>query len=293
MASTAVDYSKTGRAVRMSDMPPFRRQIKPDFMSDAPSIVIDSSIALDDLDDDPDAPDDPARALEPDRPKIRYYRSRKALGILYRAIDENTFLPQLLRRGPYFQKPAGQRPLLERLWASVQHHARLVQWTHHRALAAAARTAYHDGLLGIMWDYSPQPGRRPLTELEVYSSCIQARAGGVPDRRTRDCGSDMKEAYERHVRAVVALVVNGFAGDAAEEDDDEMDALSAMLSQTELRDQERWERLGRCMAALEAALADEVRVPRVGVLRSWAYVVAAVCLRQMERVFGPRWATGR
>lgn len=92
MASTSVDFSKTGVPVNMSECPKYPR-LRPDFMAPSPRAVISQQGHVDfeeDIQEDA-ALDD----LDVDVRPMRFYTSDNILGFLYRAIDEKQFLQQI------------------------------------------------------------------------------------------------------------------------------------------------------------------------------------------------------
>lgn len=95
LASTAVDFSKTGVQVDTMKLPKHDR-LRPDFMAPSPRMIISEKgyIALKEEDNNYE----PAfEGLDPERCGIRYYESQKILGSLYRAIDEHQFLAKMDR----------------------------------------------------------------------------------------------------------------------------------------------------------------------------------------------------
>lgn len=93
MASTAVDFSKTGVPVDMSECPRHNR-CRPDFMAPSPRVVVSGQGHLD-IEEEDDENDPAFEALDAERRAIRYYESRKTLGSLYRAIDERQFVARM------------------------------------------------------------------------------------------------------------------------------------------------------------------------------------------------------
>jgi hypothetical protein len=63
----------------------------------------------------------------------RYYRSEKALGHLYRAIDEQQFLKDLQSASRV--APDQDDTVLPTLWTYIQQHTEIIQWKHHVDLA--------------------------------------------------------------------------------------------------------------------------------------------------------------
>ncbi len=89
--SSAVDFSKTGRAVELSRLP---RPLKwrPDFLAPGPSVTIHkkSEISMDEHVVQKDEDEESGEG----GPRYRYYESEKILGQLYRAVDEKNIWTQ-------------------------------------------------------------------------------------------------------------------------------------------------------------------------------------------------------
>lgn len=93
MASTAVDFSKTGIPIDMRQCPKHDRN-RPDFMAPSPRVMVSREGHLE-LEEE-EQNDDPAfEDLDAERRPIRYYQSEKILGQLYRSIDEQQFLAKM------------------------------------------------------------------------------------------------------------------------------------------------------------------------------------------------------
>ena len=76
---------------------PRRDRNRPDFMAPSPRAIIESGgiNVLPVEDDEDEIENDPVADLDPSGRRMRYYKSTKALGCLYRAIDEHQFLREL------------------------------------------------------------------------------------------------------------------------------------------------------------------------------------------------------
>ena len=129
MHSTAVDFQKTGIAVDMSQKPRMRK-CKPDFMAPSPRMLtVGQKLEIDEdnfaLSDDEGKVDDAVRPGKGDR-RTRFYESSKALGQLYRAIDERAFLDELQSESTR----SGGETVMQKLWAYVQKHSAGIEWKH-------------------------------------------------------------------------------------------------------------------------------------------------------------------
>ncbi|KAK3905375.1 RNA dependent RNA polymerase-domain-containing protein [Staphylotrichum tortipilum] len=161
--SSAVDFSKTGRAWR------------PDFLSD-------------DKDDEDNE----------EGPRFRYYESDKILGQLFRAVDEQNIWAQDIRmtvnmtQGP---------PFWDQLLAALEERASAlgpVEWRDRVSEARIIQHTYEDAILGVMLDSADHP-HQPLGELEVFVGFVINKSG-VQTRRQRDSSVKLKEEFE-HITA--------------------------------------------------------------------------------------------
>lgn len=125
--SSAVDFSKSGRAVELSQLPRAPKW-RPDFLAPGPSITIHEKSDIDmedynvppgyDDDDDDDA-----------GPRHRYYKSDKILGQLYRAVEEQKIWAEDIR----MTVQAGHSSFWDELLASLEVRVAgigPVEWRH-------------------------------------------------------------------------------------------------------------------------------------------------------------------
>lgn len=140
--STAVDFPKTGKPVCLPigtficlcalefivlinekvDLGriPKCRPYRPDFMAPSPRVHVEEDIAILEQKDEKGYESD-----DEDRPRLRYYRSERALGYLYRAIDEQAFLQELQSL-----PKAEETSLLDQLWSYVELQTAGFIWDH-------------------------------------------------------------------------------------------------------------------------------------------------------------------
>lgn len=103
------------------------QRAKPDFMAPSPRIIIDAGglTSFEDAVQDEEEEDaDPIGDLDDIRP-TRYYRSEKALGHLYHAIDEQQFLSDLQKARRC--APDQDDTVLQTLWTYIQQHTEIIQ----------------------------------------------------------------------------------------------------------------------------------------------------------------------
>lgn len=260
MASTAVDFSKSGIPVNINELPRSKR-FRPDFMAPSPRAIIESGgieVLDDDHDDVPD--DDPVAALDPDSGRMRYYESHKILGHLYRDIDEQRFLADMHRQHNRIGDSKEDK-LMATLWDYVQRHNLLVQWEHNRTRARQIKDGYESALQQVLHEYAPSP-RHPITEPELFAGTILGRAGGASTKRLREITSTMRDRFEEILDFTVARIIDGDY-----DDDDRND-----------------EALPRAIACFAVGMQlDGLWDEKLGCLKSWKYIAAGVCLREMKR----------
>ena len=90
--------------------------------------------------DDDDDDDDIDEDEDISTPRVRYYKSNKVLGALYRAIDEQEIFEQIQKTsnsltGNHFSRNSP----IDEVWKYVQTATALIQYEHHRVFAQDIR----------------------------------------------------------------------------------------------------------------------------------------------------------
>jgi hypothetical protein len=117
-----------------------------------------------------------------------------------------------------------------------------------------------------MYQFSASP--YPLTEIEVFVGSVLGKNGGLPTKRLREASTHMKDKFERDVTFTVNSILRG-SGESPGLD--------------------RGEALARSIACLAIAVEDPGDVSvKIGKLQSFAYVAAAICLREIDGFHGAR-----
>lgn len=240
MASTSVDYSKTGIAVDMAQIRSIRfNKFRPDFM--APSVPMNikrrTEISFEEEVLEPEGDDDDE---ENNGPRFKYYESDKILGLLYRAIDEKRIWHESVRVNT--KRTAGP-PIWNALISLIESECSEtlggeVDWKQYEAEALKIRETYEDMMYNITMEYS-EHASIPITELEVFTGNIFNKSG-VQTRRQRDQSIKLKEAFDRMSKTTVALIQKNKHGH--DDADAEYNAASTLLDYNAL-------------AALELSLA--------------------------------------
>jgi len=241
-------------------MPRIDKSLKPDFMAPSPHVRIDSfNASLKFLGEEEKNPHDPVASLDPDARKTRYYQSDKVLGQLYRKVDEQSFYETLQEYSRQHIRIEGEESsTMERLLAYVLKATQALQYSQYIELARDIRHTYECNVEDASYNYTLHSAH-PLHEVEVVTGCA---LGSVFNRRLRDLVTEMREQYSRDV---------AYARLRIRLDDDE-DAAEA---------------LPRSIACLYVAVKEPGKKGDHGVvLKSFAYVAAAICLEELERFHG-------
>ncbi|KAK8087511.1 hypothetical protein PG994_002485 [Apiospora phragmitis] len=240
MASTAVDYSKTGIAVDMDQLRSIKfNRFRPDFM--APSVPMNiksrTEISFEEEVLEPAGDDDDEKTGSP---RFTYYGSDKILGLLYRAIDEKRIWHDSVRvNSKRVSGPAVWTALISLIEAKCVEMLGEVNWEQHESEALKIRETYEDMMYNITMDYS-EHASIPITELEVFTGNIFNKSG-IQTPRQRDRSINLKEAFDRMCKTAVALIRKNKHGHG-EADLEEDDVASTVLDYNPL-------------AALELSLA--------------------------------------
>ncbi|KAL6709446.1 hypothetical protein ACN47E_001381 [Coniothyrium glycines] len=259
LASDAVDFSKSGNAVDMSQIPRGKDSLRPDFMAPSPRLILDESTVELAMSDDEDHHDfDPLSVLNADQPQHHYYRSHKSLGNLYRAINEQTFFADMRKQFELHRQSSGNSNLMQKLEEYIDRETSSIQWKHHKEFAERMCNTYKNIMLDIMHDMRAHRSE-PLTELEVVSGNILGKKEHKESRFTREANIELRQRFNYDISGIIMSIIKG-------EDDWE-----------ELTDDEA---LPRAIACFKIAIHTSNQV-RTGRLQSWDYVSAAVCLKEL------------
>lgn len=196
-------------------------------MASGPRVLIQDEIFLhsphsSDIDDD--NIDDSEETL---MPKTRYYESSKILGKLYRAIDEHKIFLEIHRPSPSptsfgAKKTKDARSALDLVWEYI--HSRtphVVGWSNYNTFAISAKRGYESDLVDTMINYASHPAHA-LSEVEVFCGHIFGyKNGGMPSKRQRENSVTMREKHERDVQRLIGLIVDGVGGEEEEEEEEE------------------------------------------------------------------------
>ncbi|KAL2007317.1 hypothetical protein VTN00DRAFT_8755 [Thermoascus crustaceus] len=246
--STAVDFPKTGKPVDLGRIPKCR-PYRPDFMAPSPRVHVEEDISILEQRDEKGYESD-----DEDGPRLRYYRSERALGYLYRAIDEQTFL-QDLKSLPKI----GGTSLLDQLWSYVDRQTAGFLWDHCIEDAEKVKEVYEDNMQDLMYQYSASPWKTALTELEVFIGTIMGENSKI-SRRQKESSNTMREQYDRLVEFTMSMILDRETGT---------------------------ESLERSIACFWVGVRD-AKAYRPGLkqvkLESFTWIAAVACLQEVERL---------
>lgn len=204
MASTAVDYSKTGIPVDISRLASLRlnTRYRPDFLAPAPptNIVDKTEIRF----EPPTAPSAEADEDDDTGPIHKFYKSDKILGKLYRAIDEK----RIWRDDIHLIVNRSGSSLWDELFVHITSQCKenfgSVNWKRALDEAHSIRQAYDDAIWTATIDYSDH-SFKGITELEVFTGAIFNKTG-IQTRRQRDTSIRLKDDFDRTTKWVEGLI---------------------------------------------------------------------------------------
>ncbi|KAL8946947.1 MAG: hypothetical protein Q9222_006725, partial [Ikaeria aurantiellina] len=208
MHSTAVDFSKTGIPVDMSQLPKASRA-RPDFQARGPRALLQDTISIKDIEAVEETEED---VIEDEGPEPIYYQSEKVLGRLYRAIDERAIFEEIQKRA----SEAEPLDLAERVWAYVKRNTALIQYEHYLPFARDIREAYEDNLTDTMLENSHHPTHF-VSEVEVFAGTLLGK-DGAQSKRQRESSKSMKEKHDRDVTYTVQCILQGEEEDTSKEE---------------------------------------------------------------------------
>ncbi|MCJ1312216.1 hypothetical protein MMC25_005890 [Agyrium rufum] len=250
MHSTAVDFSKSGIPVDISQLPPHQRNYRPDFLAPGLEVTIEKNLEVERLKDDEAAEDSvfsKAKVLS-----HRFYESQKTLGKLYRSINEARFCQELKSTSTQYTKVT-KGSVLSKLWKHVLREATGISWQCLQNWARDIKESYETNLRETMQEYSSS-FYRPLDELEVFVGIIIGTRG-TQTKRQKETSKEMREKMERDVAWIIEQIVG--------RKHEEIDPAAS---------------LARALACMSLT----VLKPESG-LRSWTWIAAGTCLRELER----------
>ncbi|KAF2758120.1 RdRP-domain-containing protein [Pseudovirgaria hyperparasitica] len=264
LASTAVDFSKSGIPVNQDMFPKFdNRYHRPDFMAPGPRVQMTQygpNIEEDDTYDP--AEKDAVKELDPAF-GYKYYESDKVLGRLYRAIDEGRFFAEMQSASRRALRDLSySETLVSKVWNYVKREAAGYIYEQYIEEAQDIRYAYDLNMADTMAQYTTYPSH-PLTEREVFSGTIIGKSTGGQSKQTRELATAMKQQYERDVKYTREWIMRS-------EDSEEGDTTEA---------------LPRAMACFEVGLEKDPEW-QTHKVESFKYVAAEVCLSELKKMNG-------
>ncbi|QYT03795.1 RNA-dependent RNA polymerase [Trichoderma simmonsii] len=216
--STAVDYSKTGIAVTIQELPKAPRG-RPDFLAPAPPTRLYDRGEIDHI-GDPESDGDGEDGMGIN--KQIYYKSQKILGELYRGVDEEKIWVHDVQRPVEAGGPSPWQQLNTHVRAALKEEGYTVSdvdYIYRIDDAWKLRELYQTQVSNSMWQFSTSP-RAPISEVEAFCGSI-LNPKGSQTRRQRDSSIKLKEEMDRTMNFFAKLIrdrsggATGIADDAA------------------------------------------------------------------------------
>ncbi|KAF3917535.1 hypothetical protein AA313_de0200782 [Arthrobotrys entomopaga] len=239
LASQAVDFPKTGIPVKMSDLPR-TSNFRPDFMRPSPRVGVkagkynlskDPSLEPDSEDEDEIDPainsssqagggggrgggdaDDPFSAAT----QYTYYESPKALGCLYREIDEEKFITAWEDTAKGYER-YGPDHLLGQVQDYFLKYVDMVKVQQVYDFATHLRVSYEQNMRDLAMSYATSRQNIPLEEVEVFIGCIIGTESHRQTRLQRDNAESLRGEVNRLITQVMARIRHGSEGNVVEE----------------------------------------------------------------------------
>lgn len=127
----------------------------------------------------------------------------------------------------------------------------------------------------MLYDYEPSP-HSPLSEAEAFAGEVLGRQAGAQDRQLRELSKTMRERFDTMLQFIEARITKG--DEVLHEIEDFDDLYDAHYSERE------FEALPRAVACLVVAVDEKgYEDKKLGEMKSFRYIAAGVCLRELER----------
>jgi hypothetical protein len=209
LASTAVDYPKTGWLADIKTAPQVNTHLKPDYMSHQQLSEDDYIVGV------PDSTTPLITLSRTRRDHTLYYRSEKVLGQMYRRIDVPTLLKSWNTNCGWNEE--GSMQLWDRIEQNLQKLTPPYQarWWIYMEEATRMFAEYMEEFQEIQRRYHPTPWKRKqLSEEEVFLQCIQMdpRKRHIRGRDRSDYLTGLQQAYGglvEWVRSQITRTVEG------------------------------------------------------------------------------------
>ena len=211
LASTAVDFPKTGHPVNIRSAPYVDSRVKPDFMARQP-------VAEEDYVPNPGmySPQDISPNYYGTRPdRTYYYKSTKVLGEMYRSLDIQSLL-KAWNAGLDWNEEGP-----EQLWHKIECNLQKLKppyqekWNDYLQQAKEAVEAYMDEFKIIQHTYNPTPCKREgLKETEVFLQCLHMDPSirNIRGRGKSEYYQSFRDAYRSLVEGVRSEILGTMEG---------------------------------------------------------------------------------
>ncbi|KAF3099674.1 hypothetical protein TWF569_001925 [Orbilia oligospora] len=231
MASQAVDFPKTGVPVRMSELPRTPKA-RPDFLAPGPGVKFiggNPNLVTDEYEDEFkyewldvetgqidlskfDDADDPFKSGT----DFRYYKSDKALGYLFREIDEEKFIKTWEDNAARFER--GPNDLLKKVQEYMVRSVDMEVMLGLYGFAQDLRISYENNIRDLSHNYAINRNNDALEEVEVFIGAIIGTESHRLSRIVRDSAEEMRGEVTRLISHVAAIIRFGSEGSSAVKD---------------------------------------------------------------------------
>ncbi|KAJ2899354.1 RNA-dependent RNA polymerase [Zalerion maritima] len=200
LASTAVDFSKSGIPADVDRLREIRsHRARPDFLASAPpvefvdfdTIIFESEAPIPQEDEDEDS-----------GAQYQYYRSKKILGRLFRAVKEEKIWHDSVNIKAKRDKTKLWVELRDHVDAAVKCYG--LKWSHRTTKAQGLRTMYEEAVQNAMTDNAEYP-HKPLSEVELFIGQVFNKRG-AQTRRQRDCSDKLRDTFARISSAIWRMI---------------------------------------------------------------------------------------
>ncbi|KAL1954786.1 hypothetical protein VTO42DRAFT_734 [Malbranchea cinnamomea] len=212
-----------------------------------------------------------------ERPQMRYYKSQKTLGLLYRNIDEAKFLAEIRSLG---RKKPGSTDVLHGVWEYVRNETQGFEWMHLIDEVKHIREIYEDNLRDIMQNYSATPWKESLTEFEVFVGSILGH-NHKQARKDRESSQEMRNEYDKLVDFTVSMIRDRESG--GEEALERSIASFWLALQPDGSDSVNLSHRARSTSATRGTNYSLRNPHGVDKLLSFPWIAAITCLKEVDR----------
>ncbi|KAF3927885.1 hypothetical protein ABW20_dc0105360 [Dactylellina cionopaga] len=229
LASVAVDFPKTGVPVRIGEIPR-TPTTRPDFLAPSPSVrFVSGKLRLHSTTEDADSDDEDegsdsnilTSSVDADDPfaaekRYLYYESPKALGHLFRAIDEFQFVKMWESTASRRYETQGPTHLLRLVLDHLLRNGDLHKIAEFNEFARHLRVSYETNIRDMSHEHMIRRGE-PLQEVEVFIGSIIGTESHRQSRLQRETSEKLRGEVNRLIPQTVKQIRHGSEQNVIEE----------------------------------------------------------------------------